>query len=62
MTFIEMKQRIHAVLNTIDAMSKNGTLEIKGIGAMQEMAGCVGVLSEIMNIEQFEVRGEEQTK
>ena len=49
MTNEEMQKRIIAVLQNLDELSRTGMMELKGIPAVQKMAGCAGVMQEILN-------------
>lgn len=60
MTFNEVKSRIQTVLVTMDKLSAAGAMELKGLGAVQEMAGCAAILSEISKLER--VDDEKETK
>ena len=50
MTFEEMKQRLQTVLMTLDKLSRSGAMEIHGLQAIQEMAGCSAILTELSEL------------
>lgn len=61
MTFAEMKTRLQTVLRTMDKLSCSGAMELKGLTAIQEMAGCSAILGEIANLESLDEE-EKKTK
>ena len=40
MTFVEMQECIKKVLQSLDRLSCNGSMTVKGLAATQEFAGC----------------------
>lgn len=47
MTNQEMKDRLLAVLSSLDAMSKSGNMRVTSLSGIQTMAGCISVISEV---------------
>lgn len=54
MTFAEMQERIRTVLQSLDKLSSNGAMVIKGLAAMQEFAGCSVILQQIAELKSFD--------
>lgn len=53
MTKTEMKQRLSLVLSTLDDLSKSEGLRVCGIGAIQQVAGCVGIINDILSAQEI---------
>lgn len=62
MTFDEMKKRLQTVLMTLDKLSRNGAMELHGLQAIQEIAGCSAILSEISALEGFDAESKKAFK
>lgn len=54
MTLTEMKSRLQTVVKTLDKLSRSGAMELRGLGAIQEMAGCSAILAEIAELEKLD--------
>lgn len=59
MTFVEMQECIKKVLQSLDRLSCNGSMTVKGLAATQELAGCSVILQQIAELESLD--GEEKT-
>jgi hypothetical protein len=62
MTLNEVKSRLKTVLQSMDKMSCAGALELKGLGTVQEFAGCTAILSEISELSSIEPEEEKTFK
>lgn len=62
MTFDEMKKRLQTVLVTLDKLSRSGAMEIHGLQAIQEMAGCSAILNELSELNGLKAADEPASK
>lgn len=62
MTLNEVKSRLKTVLQSMDKMSRTGGLELKGLGTVQEFAGCTAILSELSELAAIEPEEEKTFK
>lgn len=53
MTFEEMQERIKTVLQSFDKLSCSGAMTVKGLAAIQELAGCTVILQQISELKGF---------
>lgn len=62
MTLNEVKSRLKTVLQSMDKMSRASVLELKGLGAVQEFAGCTAILNELSELAAIEPEEEKTFK
>lgn len=45
----DYKERLVAIINTLDKLSRIGALHISGISEIQQFSGCIGLLNQIID-------------